>query len=289
MLNKEKKKTEELYDSRTKKWTPACILSFIVLCILTIPFIFPFYWIITGAFKNQKATMAIPPEWIPHVWTLENWFSLAKQPLVRWTFNSFFIAICTTILVCITSSLAGYVLAKKRFPGRMIIFWCLIGAMSLPKQVIMVPLFNLLTKLDMINTYQALIFPAVGWPFGIFLMKQFSESVPTELIEAARIDGCNQIKTFINVVIPIVKPGIGALAIFTFISSWNDYFMQLILIRSKTMQTLPLGIATMQAEFTVNYGLMMAGAAIASIPMIIIFLICQKSFTQGITVGAIKG
>ncbi|MBC5625566.1 carbohydrate ABC transporter permease [Clostridium sp. NSJ-49] len=288
MNKKKKKKTEELYDTRTK-WTPGNIASFIILCMLTIIFIFPFYWIITGSFKDQAATIAVPPQWFPADFTLKNWISLAKQPLVRWTFNSFFIAISTTVLVCVTSTLAGYVLAKKRFPGRHLIFWALIAAMALPKQVIMVPLFNLLTKLDLINTYRGLILPAVGWPFGIFLMKQFSETIPSELIEASRIDGCTQLGTFRNVVIPIVKPGIGALAIFTFITSWNDYFMQLILIRSTDMQTLPLGIALMQAEFTTNYGLMMAGAAIASIPMIIIFLICQKSFTQGITVGAVKG
>lgn len=285
---KKKKKTEELYDTRMK-WTAGNIVSFIILCILTIIFIFPFYWIITGSFKDQAATIAVPPQWFPIDFTLKNWISLAKQPLVRWTFNSFFIAISTTVLVCVTSTLAGYVLAKKRFPGRRIIFWALIAAMALPKQVIMVPLFNLLTKMDLINTYRALILPAVGWPFGIFLMKQFSETIPSELIEASRIDGCTQLGTFWNVVIPIVKPGIGAFAIFTFITSWNDYFMQLILIRSTDMQTLPLGIALMQAEFTTNYGLMMAGAAIASIPMILIFLICQKSFTQGITVGAVKG
>ncbi len=290
MINnkKKKKKVEEMYDTRTR-WTPGSIASFLVLCFLTIAFIFPFYWIITGSFKDQAATIASPPQWFPQSITFANWISLAKQPLVRWTFNSFFIAISTTILVCATSTLAGYVLAKKRFPGRRIIFWALIAAMALPKQVIMVPLFNLLTKMDLINTYRALILPAVGWPFGIFLMKQFSETIPTELIEASRIDGSSQFGTFINVVIPIVKPGIGALAIFTFITSWNDYFMQLILIRSTDMQTLPLGIALMQAEFTTNYGLMMAGAAIASIPMITIFLICQKSFTQGITVGAVKG
>ncbi|ATD56185.1 carbohydrate ABC transporter permease [Clostridium chauvoei] len=252
-------------------------------------FIFPFYWIITGAFKDQAATIAIPPQWIPHNPTLQNWTDLARQPLLRWTFNSFFIAISTTFLVCLTSSLAGYVLAKKRFPGRHIIFWLLIIAMALPKQVIMVPLFNILTKLDWINSYKSLILPAVGWPFGIFLMKQFSETIPTELLEAAKIDGCSEIGIFKNIVLPIVKPGVGALAIFTFISSWNDYFMQLILIRSTAMQTLPLGIATMQLEFTTNYGLMMAGAALASIPMIIIFLIFQKSFTQGITIGAVKG
>lgn len=290
MFGKEKKKreVEQLYDWRTP-WTAKYICSLIVLCFLMIIFIFPFYWIITGAFKDLGAAIATPPEWFPKTPTLENWVSLANQPLVRWTFNSFFIAISTTFLVCMTSSFAGYVLAKKKFPGRKIIFWLLIMAMALPKQVIMVPLFNILTSLDWIDSYKSLILPAVGWPFGIFLMKQFSETIPSELLEAAKIDGCSEIKIFMKMVLPIVKPGVAALAIFTFISSWNDYFMQLILIRSTKMQTLPLGIATMQLEFTTNYGLMMAGAALASIPMIIIFLIFQKSFTQGITIGAVKG
>ena len=288
MFFKKKKEKEELYDWRDQ-WTPKHITAFMVLCLFTVIFIFPFYWIITGAFKDQGAAIAMPPQWFPADATMQNWLSLSKQPLVRWTFNSFFIAISTTFLVCLTSALAGYVLAKKRFPGRKFAFWLLIVAMALPKQVIMVPLFNILTTLDWIDTYKSLILPAVGWPFGIFLMKQFSETIPTELIEAAKIDGCSELSIFKNIVIPIVKPGIAALGIFTFISSWNDYFMQLILIRSKTMQTLPLGIATMQLEFATDYGLMMAGAALASIPMIIIFLMFQKSFTQGITIGAVKG
>lgn len=285
---KKKKEVEQLYDWRTP-WTAKYICSIIILCCLMIIFIFPFYWIITGSFKDLGAAIASPPEWFPKNPILENWSSLMNQPVVRWTFNSFFIAISTTFLVCLTSSFAGYVLAKKRFPGRRIIFWLLIMAMALPKQVIMVPLFNILTSLDWIDSYKSLILPAVGWPFGIFLMKQFSETIPTELLEAAKIDGCSEIKIFMKMVLPIVKPGVAALAIFTFISSWNDYFMQLILIRSTKMQTLPLGIAQMQLEFTTNYGLMMAGAALASIPMIIIFLIFQKSFTQGITIGAVKG
>lgn len=288
MFNKKKKEKEELYDNRSKL-TPKSIIAFIVLSFFAIIFIFPFYWIITGAFKEQAATIVIPPEWIPLSPTLQNWIDLARSPIFRWTFNSFFIAFSTMVLVCLTSALAGYVLAKKRFPGRKLIFWLLIGAMALPKQVIMVPLFNILTQLDWIDTFRALILPAVGWPFGIFLMKQFSQTIPTELLEAAKIDGCSEVGIFKNVVIPIVKPGLGALAIFTFISSWNDYFMQLILIRSKDMQTLPLGVATQQLEFTTNYGMMMAGAALASIPMIIIFLIFQNAFTQGITIGAVKG
>ena len=214
---------------------------------------------------------------------------MAKSPLLKWTANSFIIAFSTMFIVCLTATMAGYALAKKRFPGSKLIFWALIVAMALPKQVVMIPLFTILAKFHWINTYQGLILPAAGWPFGVFLMKQFSQGVPNELLEAARIDGCSELRTFWSIVLPLVKPGVGALAIFTFISGWNDYFMQLITIRSESMMTLPLGVALLQQEFTTNYGVIMAGAALASLPMIIIFIAFQKNFTQGITMGAVKG
>ena len=134
-----------------------------------------------------------------------------------------------------------------------------------------------------------MIFPIVGWPFGVFLMKQFSESIPGEILEAARIDGAGEVKTFTTIVFPMIKPGVGALAIFTFINCWNDYFMQLVMLRGTNVLTMPLGIAKMQGEFGQDYGLLMAGAALASVPIIIVFLIFQKYFTQGITMGAVKG
>ena len=129
----------------------------------------------------------------------------------------------------------------------------------------------------------------VGWPFGVFLMKQFSENIPTELLESAKIDGCGEIRTFWNVAFPIVKPGFAALAIFTFINTWNDYFMQLVMLTSRQNLTISLGVATMQAEMATNYGLIMAGAAMAAVPIVTVFLVFQKSFTQGITMGAVKG
>ena len=139
------------------------------------------------------------------------------------------------------------------------------------------------------NTIWAVILPIVGWPFGVFLIKQFAEGIPSEMMEAARIDGASEWKTFSNVALPMIKPGIGALAIFTFISSWNEYFMQLIMLTSTETATMPLGIAKMQAENSTDFGLIMAGAALAAVPIIIIFLIFQKYFTKGITMGAVKG
>ncbi len=272
-----------------KKYTLRENIFMALVVLLSVVFMFPFYWIATGAFKPQNVTVQIPPQWWPKNPTLQNFKQLSESPLFHWTVNSFIIALGTMLIVCTVATMAGFVLAKKVFPGRNLIFWSLIVAMALPKQVVMIPLFTILSKLDWINTYQALIFPAAGWPFGVFLMKQFSQGIPGELLEAAKIDGCTEIRSFWSIVIPMVKPGIGALAIFTFINAWNDYFMQLIIIRSEKMMTLPLGVALLQQEFTTNYGVIMAGAALASLPMIIVFIVFQKYFTQGITMGAVKG
>ena len=141
----------------------------------------------------------------------------------------------------------------------------------------------------MYDTIWAVIFPIVGWPFGVFLLKQFAEGIPTEMVEACRIDGASEWRTFTDVMFPMIKPGVGACAIFTFINSWNDYFMQLIMLTSSKNLTISLGIATMQAENSTDFGLLMAGSALASVPIIIVFLIFQKYFTKGITMGAVKG
>ena len=273
-----------------KKTTPFEGITIILLSILTIIFVFPFYWIMTGAFKNQPDTIKIPPQWWPTAPTLENFKQLLIQnPAGKWLFNSIFIALVTMLLVCITSSLAGYVLAKKRFYGQKFLFSVFIVAMALPKQVVLVPLVRIINFLGIHDTLSAVILPLVGWPFGVFLMKQFSENIPDELLESAKIDGCGELRTFINIAFPIIKPGFAALAIFTFINTWNDYFMQLVMLSSRDKLTVSLGVATMQAEMATNYGLIMAGATLSAIPIVVVFMLFQKSFTQGITMGAVKG
>lgn len=273
-----------------KKATPFGVITITLLSILTIIFVFPFYWIMTGAFKTQPDTIRIPPQWWPTAPTLENFKQLLIQnPAGKWLFNSIFIAAVTMLLVCITSSLAGYVLAKKRFYGQKLLFSVFIAAMALPKQVVLVPLVRIVNFLGIHDTLAAVILPLIGWPFGVFLMKQFSENIPGELLESAKIDGCGEFRTFINIAFPIIKPGFAALAIFTFINTWNDYFMQLVMLSSRDKLTVSLGVATMQAEMATNYGLIMAGAALSAVPIVAVFLIFQKSFTQGITMGAVKG
>jgi len=288
---------------KTRAYQAACMILIVILALL---FIFPLYWILTGAFKTAADIYDPDPSWIPKEWTLDNFgklFSRRPVPLfdifgvtgptvpgaVRWLINTVFMAVMSMLLTCLTAAMAGYALAKKRFAGRAIMFSLIVCAMALPKQVILIPLLKEMSALKLYDSLWAVIFPTVGWPFGVFLMKQFSESIPGEILEATRIDGASELKTFATVVMPMIKPGIGALAIFTFINCWNDYFMQLVMLASTEQHTISLGIATMQSETSIDLGLLMSGASVAAVPIIIVFLIFQKYFTQGITMGAVKG
>lgn len=272
-----------------KNKKPYQFMVVVFLLILAVLFIFPLYWIITGSFKLQTVTVQLPPQWFPENPVLDNYIKLFKNPAGSWLFNSVFQAAVATLLTCVTASLAGYALAKKRFTGKAFMFAIFVCAMALPKQVVMVPLVRIMASIGLYNTSWAVIFPTVGWPFGVFLMKQFSETIPSELLEAARIDGASELRTFTSIVLPIVQPGVGALAIFTFVNTWNDYFMQLIMLKSSEVLTVSLGIARLQSEFATNYGLIMAGATLGAMPIILVFLLFQKYFTQGITMGAVKG
>ncbi len=293
----------KITSGRTKAYR---ILSVVILIVLAVLFLFPLYWIVTGAFKPPADIYATKPVWFPSEWVNTNFdklFGMRSAPLfeigalvgptvpgaIRWLVNTVFMSVMAMILTCITAAMAGYALAKKRFIGRTLLFSLIVCAMALPKQVILIPLIREMSALHLVNTLWAVIFPTVGWPFGVFLMKQFAEGIPGEILEAARVDGAGEIRTFATIVLPMVKPGVGALAIFTFINSWNDYFMQLVMLSSNANYTISLGIATMQAETSVDMGLLMAGAALAAVPIIIVFLIFQKYFTQGITMGAVKG
>ena len=265
------------------------VFAVVILIMLAIFFLFPLYWIVTGSFKSAIDINAKVPVWFPMNPTMGNYDKLFAKPAFLWLFNIVFISAMAMILTCITAALAGYALGKKRFYGRTILFTIIICAMALPKQVIVIPLAQEMKLLHMSDTLWAVIPPTVGWPFGVFLMKQFSETIPNEILEAARVDGAGELKTFFSVVFPMIKPGIGALAIFTFVNTWNDYFLQLVMLTSEEKWTLPLAIANMQGEMSSDFGLIMAGAALASIPIIVVFIAFQKYFTQGIAMGAVKG
>ena len=276
-------------DHSVQQITPYKVISIIILIILALFFLFPLYWIITGSFKDQQAVISATPQFFPLNPVIGNYERLFQKPAFLWLFNTVLICAASMILTCAVASMGGYALAKKNFTGNKLIFSIFICAMALPKQVILIPLLKEMAFLRLHNTLWAVILPTVGWPFGVFLMKQFSEGIPNEMLEAAKIDGAGETKTFLEIILPMVKPGIGALAIFTFISAWNDYFLQLIMLNDTNVLTISLGIAKLQTELSTDYGLIMAGAALGSVPIIVIFLIFQKFFTRGITMGAVKG
>ena len=276
-------------DHSVHQTTPFQVFSVIALIILALLFTFPLYWIITGSFKGPQAVNARIPVWFPTDPVMLNYQKLFEKPAFLWLFNTVFMCVMSMALTCVCAAMGGYALAKKKFIGRTFIFSLFICAMALPKQVILIPLLKEMAFLNLHNTLWAVILPTVGWPFGVFLMKQFSENIPGELLEAAKIDGAGETRTFTQIVLPMIKPGIGALAIFTFITAWNDYFLQLIMLNDTTVLTISLGIAKLQSELSTDYGLIMAGASLGSIPIIIIFLMFQKFFTRGITMGAVKG
>ena len=269
--------------------TPYRVISVVLLIVLTVLFIFPLYWIITGSFKTQQAINARVPVWFPVNPVLTNYERLFQKPAFTWLLNTVFLCAAAMALTCVCAAMGGYALAKKRFRGRAFLFTLFVCAMALPKQVILIPLLKEMAFLKLHNTLWAVILPTVGWPFGVFLMKQFSEGIPNEMLEAARIDGAGEARTFIDIILPMIKPGIGALAIFTFITAWNDYFLQLIMLNDTKVLSISLGIAKLQSELSTDFGLIMAGAALGSIPIIVIVLLFQKFFTRGITMGAVKG
>ena len=276
-------------DHSVHKITVYRVVSVALLIVLALLMLFPLYWIVTGSLKGAKEINARVPSFFPASPTSANYIKLFTKPAWTWLLNTVFICGMAMLLTCLCGAMGGYALAKKRFAGRGVIFSMFVCAMALPKQVIMIPLLKEMAWLGLHNTLWSVIFPTVGWPFGVFLMKQFAEGIPNEMLEAAKIDGAGEIRTFVDIVFPMIKPGVGALAIFTFINAWNDYFLQLIMLNSQSKLTISLGIAKMQAEASTDFGLIMAGATLASVPIITIFLIFQKYFTKGITLGAVKG
>lgn len=271
------------------------ILRYFALAIvvaLAILLFLPIFWMIVGSFKVQLVALSYPPEFIPRNPTLLNWERLlVDRPSLRWMLNSFVVAGGIAITGVFTSTLAGYAFGKKEFPGKTVIFWLILMTMMLPRQIYMIPLFVLMKNLDWFNSYQGMIAPYIVYPFGIFLMRQFMQSIPNELLEAGTIDGANELQLFWQIVLPLSRPAVGAIAIFAFMAGWNDYLWQLVITTKEEWLTLPVGVAKLTASGvgSIDVGVGMAGATFAFIPMLLIFLLFQQYFIKGITVGALKG
>lgn len=289
---------KSLWSRLTRGWREASpgeriflIVAYVVLSSWAVVSIFPLYWMVTTALKPPTVVMSLPPEWIPSSVSLNNFYeAFANSPVGRWTFNSFFMALTVTAFQLLFATMAGYGFSKKSFPGREILFWIYVSSMMIPGFAMVIPLFTLMTKFGFVNTYMGLIAPGLSAPFGVFLMRQFIQTLPTELIEAATIDGCSEIGVFKDIILPLSKPGLAVLGIFVFMGQWNAFLWPLIVINSAHMMPLTVGFALLaNRELRVNYGALMAAGTYMALAQVIVFFMFQRYFVQGITVGGIKG
>lgn len=261
-----------------------------IVVVLAAMTVIPLYWMVATAFTPAALTVKFPPEIIPSNPTLRNFQEILNRPgFLIWIMNSTIMAVTVTVFTVLTASMAGYAFAKMPFKGNKPLFWLHIMAVMLPNEAILVPLFIIVTRLGMVDSYAGLILPLLAAPFGVFLMKQFIQTLPGELMDSARVDGANEWQVFWSIVTPMVRPGMAFLGIITFVNMWNLFLWPLVATRSADMRTLQVGLALIRDEEPLFYGLQMAGATLAAIPIIIVFFSFQRYFLRGVTVGALKG
>lgn len=267
------------------------IVASVILIVWSVLTIIPMYWMLIGSVQDTKSAASFIPKMIPDVLSVapyERFFG--KTNVMRWLFNSLLVSSILTVTNVFLASLAGYAFAKLKFPGNKAVFWVLLSTMMIPAQVTLIPLYILMIDVfDLGNTYTAILLPGIVSVGNIFLMKQYMSSLPTSLIHAARIDACGEFGIFWKVILPMAKPGLAVLAIFTFVASWNDFFWPFLVTNSTEMRTIQVGLASFVYADTTDFGALMAGATVAALPMMILFFSLQRYFLQGITIGAVKG
>ena len=267
------------------------IFAYIILTLGAISMLVPFFWMLATSFMTSGQIFSYPPVIIPHPFYAENYSNVAKAiPIVKYFLNSAIVAILTTTGQVIISSMAAYAFARLNFKYKEPLFLVLLATMMVPPQVNIIPLFFIMRELHWIDTYQALIIPGLFGGFGVFLLRQWFKTLPAELEDAAKIDGCNPFQTYLKIALPLALPAVATLGIFTFITSWNSFMWPLIVTNSDYMRTLPVGLAIFKGSFreTTEWGQLMACAVISVIPVIGVFLLGQKYFIKGIMMGGVK-
>jgi multiple sugar transport system permease protein len=252
--------------------------------------VFPLVWMVCVSLMRPGEASAFPPPFLPASATLENYRQLfADAGIGRYLFNSLLLASGATALSLLFNVTAGYAFARLRFAGRDRIFRTLLAALVIPSQVAMLPLFLMLKHVGLVNTYGAVLVPALASVFGIFLVRQYALSIPDALLEAARMDGAGEWRIFRSIVLPLLGPILVTLAIFTFLGTWNDFMWPLIVLTDKDLYTLPVALASLSREHVQDNELMMAGAVLTIVPVLLLFLGLQRYYIQGLLVGSVKG
>ena len=265
----------------------ALYLTLAVLSVLTLA---PLAWMVAASLMPAGEATAYPPRFFPSEPTLDHYRALfTRLNIGRAAFNSALLAVTVTALSTVVNAAAGYAFAKLRFRGREGLFRTLLGALVVPAQVAMLPLFLMLKQLGLINTYWGVVIPGLASVFGIFLVRQFALSIPDDLLDAARIDGAGEGRLFWTVVLPLLKPVLVTLALFTFMGVWNDFMWPLIVLTDDQLYTLPVALANLLGEHAQDTELMMAGAVLTVAPVLVLFLALQRHYIEGVMLGSVKG
>jgi multiple sugar transport system permease protein len=272
-------------------------LSTTLMVVLAVAWLLPAVWVLVTSLKLTENIVRVPPEWIPWPATLEHYvevlFSSSRTARIGRAFlNSIVVSLGSVAVVVLTSAMAAYPLARMRFRGRNLVFGLIVGSLMIPNAVILVPQYVLVQRLGWLSTYQGLIVPeaAMTFAFGVFLLRQFFLTIPSELEDAARIDGAEPWQIFTRIVLPLSQPVLGALAIFAFRSAWNDFLWPLIAVNKPDMFPLPVALALLRGAYAAeSYGPIMAGAVLSALPLLIVFLVANRRIVEGVRVSALKG
>ncbi len=278
--------------SRPRRWpTPGRVLLYATLTVLLLVFVAPMIWALSGSFKPRGDIFEYPPKLIPDSPTTENYSNLLDgQPFWNWFAISVITALVSTVVAVFVCALAGFGFAKYRFAGKRVLFSIMFSSLSVPFAVILIPLFILVVKSGFANPWFALTVPWVAPAFGIFMMQQYIiQSIPDEILEAARIDGASEFGIFLRVVLPLLRPSLGALGVWQFLQSYNHFLWPLVLISDTEQYTVPLGLNILFRSENRAFDLVLPGAVMASVPTILVFLLLRKQLLEGLSTGAVKG
>ncbi|GHG55072.1 sugar ABC transporter permease [Flavimobilis marinus] len=272
------------------RWRPA--VRYTLLIVLGLLFVSPLIFMVVTSFKTRAEAGGIPPAWIPDPFTTQAYESILNAsgtPVLRWFGNSLVAALANAAIVVVTAALAAYALARMQFRGRNLVFGAIIATLFVPPVILIIPNYLIVGELGWLNTLAAVVVPTAASAFGVFFLRQFFLSIPGELEEAARLDGANAWQIFAKIVLPLAKPALATLALLALLTNWNDFLWPVYVLFSPEMQTLPAGLSTLQSANAVRYDLLMAGAVIASVPVLILFVFLQRFIIEGVSRSGVKG
>jgi multiple sugar transport system permease protein len=276
-----------------RPWTVGRVFFWLTLLVLTLIFVAPLVWMLITSFKTNNDATALPLSWLPHPFTSGAYDAVlttdSATPVLRWFLNSLIAATANAVLIVAVDAMAAYALARLRFRGRKVVFATVVGTLFVPPFLFLIPNFLIVSKLGWLDSLWALIVPSAGGAFGVFFLRQFFSALPVELEEAALIEGANQWQIFTRIVLPLARPALATLTVLSFLTNWNDFLWPVYVLFSAEHLTLPAGLGNLQNAATTNYPIAMAGAVVASVPVLILFIAAQRHVIQSVTHSGLKG